>query len=373
MNVPLLRRVSFLRQQEAGLLFVLVVLSLGFGLINSSFLTGENLRNVVQAVAVVGIMAIGEAFVLMAGEIDLSVGSVLGLSGVCSAYLMAHGAPPVLGIAGGIAVGAAAGFLVGLVVTYLRVNSFIVTLGMLSIARGLTEVITGGLPITVPGTVSFIGQGEALTIPVSVIIFVGLVVVGQMVLSRSVAGQRIQAVGDNAEAARLSGIPLNRTRVLVFVLSGMLAGIAGIVYTTQVGVAEAQAGTGQELDVIAAVVIGGASLSGGRGSIVGALLGACLLGALRNAFILLKLSPFLQEMSVGLVIILAAVFDQVRQGAFRRPSAAGTDDRPRRVLGVTLTRRRDVSSSPVAAPPTGGETSVGHEEPSADSGETARR
>ena len=341
--VSALRRVPFLRGQEAGLVGVLVALSLLFALFNSSFLTTANLRNVFLAVAVVGIMAIGQCFVLIAGEIDLSVGSVLGLSGLTGAYLATHGLDPVLGVVAGICVGAVAGTLSGLVIVYGKVNSFIVTLGMLSIARGLTQVISGGLPISIDKSVLFIGQGEVAGIPVPVIIFVALVIVGQFVLLRSVLGQRIQAVGDNAEAARLSGIPLNSTRVAVFVLSGALAGVAGVVYTSQVGVAEAQAGTGQELDVIAAVVIGGASLSGGRGSIVGAMLGAYLLGALRNAFILLELSPFLQQMSVGLVIVLAAIFDQARQGAFRRPRAAvagepGAPPRPRRFLGFAVGR-----------------------------------
>lgn len=314
----LTRRIPFLRHQEIGLAIVLVLLCLLFGAFNSDFLTTNNLRNILLAVAVVGIMSIGQCFVVMAGEIDLSVGSLLGFAGVSAAWLMDNGWDPALGIVGGLLAGSAAGLVTGLIVVYLKVNSFIATLGMLSVARGLTEVITGGLPINVPESVTFIGQDEALGIPVAVIIFIGLVLLFQFVLARTVAGQRVRAVGDNAEAARISGIPLNRTRVLVFVLSGLLAGAAGVVYTSQVGVAEAQAGTGLELDVIAAVVIGGASLAGGRGSVVGAMLGACLLGALRNAFILLQLSPFLQKVSIGLVIILAVVFDQARQGAFRR-------------------------------------------------------
>jgi ribose/xylose/arabinose/galactoside ABC-type transport system permease subunit len=166
-------------------------------------------------------------------------------------------------------------------------------------------------------SVMFIGQGSFFDIPVQVLIFIGLGIACQLILTRSVVGQRIVAVGDNDEAARLSGVPINATRIAVFVVSGALAAVAGIVYTAQVSVAEAQAGTGLELDVIAAVVIGGASLSGGRGSILGAMLGAYLLGALRNAFILLELSPFLQQMSVGMVIVLAAIFDQFRQGSFR--------------------------------------------------------
>lgn len=343
MNLSALRRVPFLRGQEAGLVGVLIALSLLFGLFNSSFLTADNLRNVLLAVAVVGIMAIGQCFVLIAGEIDLSVGSVLGLSGLAGAYMTSQGLDPYLGVVFGVLVGAACGLINGMLVVFGKVNSFIVTLGMLSVARGLTQVISDGLPVTIEQKVLFIGQDELIGIPVPVVIFIALVVVGQFILLRSVLGQRIQAVGDNSEAARLSGIPLNSTRVAVFVLSGMLAGVAGVVYTSQVGVAEAQAGTGQELDVIAAVVIGGASLSGGRGSIVGAMLGAYLLGALRNAFILLELSPFLQQMSVGLVIVLAAIFDQARQGAFRRARAKdadtpGSPPKPRKFAGFAVGR-----------------------------------
>jgi len=241
----------------------------------------------------------------------------MGLSGLCGAYAMSAGLHPALGILVALAVGSTAGLISGLFVVYGKVNSFIVTLGMLSVARGLTYVLSGGLPILIDPRVMFIGQGEVLGIPVQVLIFFGLVIVGQLVLKRSVLGQRVVAVGDNDEAARLSGIPLNSTRLAVFVFSGLAAAVAGVVYTAQVSVAEAQAGTGLELDVIAAVVIGGASLSGGRGSIIGAMLGAYLLGALRNAFILLELSPFLQQMSVGLVIVLAALFDQFRQGSFQ--------------------------------------------------------
>lgn len=317
MSIASLKRLPLLRGQETGLIGVIIGLSIAFSFVNPNFLTTDNLRNVLVAVAVVGIMAIGQCFVIIAREIDLSVGSVMGLSGLCGAWLMAAGINPWLAILLAIGVGAAAGFVNGIIVVVFRVNSFIATLGMLSVARGLTQVISGGLPIMVDPSVMFIGQGTFLHIPVQVLIFVGLGILFQLLLTRSVVGQRIVAVGDNDEAARLSGIPINATRIAVFVASGALAAVAGIVYTAQVSVAEAQAGTGLELDVIAAVVIGGASLSGGRGSILGAMLGAYLLGALRNAFILLELSPFLQQMSVGLVIVLAAIFDQFRQGAFR--------------------------------------------------------
>lgn len=307
-----------LKRQETGLLGVIIALGLVVSLANDSFLQKQNLYNLLQTTVVVGIIAIGQTYVLIAKEIDLSVGSVLALSAVSAGAIYGAGVNPWIAMIAGIGVGALCGLAIGTVVVVGRVSSFIVTLGMLSIARGLTQLITDGLPQTMPTELSFIGQGRVLGgVPVSVLIFIVLVILGQLLLTRSIFGLRVTAIGDNADAARTGGIPVARTRILTFVLIGTLAGFAGMVFSTQVGVAEAQAGMGYELDVIAAAVIGGASLSGGRGSIIGAFLGACLLGLLRNAFILLALSPFLQQLTIGLVIVLAAVFDQWRQGNLR--------------------------------------------------------
>lgn len=324
LTAPWQRTRSFLRRQETGLAAVIVLLGLLLTLANPSFLTSNNLYNIVQAVAVVGILAIGQAFILIAGEIDLSVGSVLGVSGVVVASAMSQGISPPIAIVIALAAGGLIGLVQGSIVVYGKVNSFIVTLATLSIGRGLTLLMSGGMPITVPKSFLFIGQGKVLNdMPVSVLVFISLVALAQVVLSRSVFGQRITAIGDNREAARLTGIPIYRTRILVFVLSGVMAAVGGVVFTSQVGIAESQAGTGIELSVIAACVIGGASLSGGRGSMLGALFGAILLGIITNAFILLRLSPFLQQLSIGLVIVLAVLFDQFRQGSFSRPRAFG--------------------------------------------------
>lgn len=246
-----------------------------------------------------------------------------------------------LAVALTLLIGCGIGLVQGSVVVFGKVNSFIVTLGMLSVGRGLTEIITsGGLPISLPPSVLVIGQGSVWGyLRWSAVIFLFVAIAGQFVLSRSVFGSRVTAVGDNVEAARLGGIPVNRTRLLVFVISGCLAAVAGLVYATQSGYAEGNAGNGNELYVIAAVVIGGASLAGGRGSAIGALLGAILLGALQNAFVLLHLSPFLQQLSIGLVIIFAALFDQVRQGAFAPP---------RWLSGL---RTRDAGSGPPGSSP----------------------
>ncbi len=308
-----LGNIPFFKGQELGLIAVVVVLSLLFSLANPNFLTTGNLRNILVAVSVVGIMAIGQCFVIISKEIDLSVGSVMGLSGLCGAYAMSAGLHPALGILVALAVGSTAGLISGLFVVYGRVNSFIVTLGMLSVARGLTYVLSGGLPIMIDPRVMFIGQGELFGIPVQVLIFYGLVIIGQFVLKRSVLGQRVVAVGDNDEAARLSGIPLNSTRLAVFVFSGLAAAIAGVVYTAQVSVAEAQAGTGLELDVIAAVVIGGASLSGGRGSILGTTIGMLIFGVIISGFTFLRVDAYYQEMIKGGIIVTAVVADVYRR------------------------------------------------------------
>jgi ribose/xylose/arabinose/galactoside ABC-type transport system permease subunit len=331
-----------LRRQEVGLLLVIVVLTLVFGAFNSHFLSSQNGAFVLQSVAVIGIMAVGQVFVLISGEIDLSVGSVLGLTGAMGAWLMAHGVNPWLAVLLTLVFGAVIGLIQGFIIVYGKVSSFIVTLGMLSVARGLTEIVTNGLPISLSADVLVIGQGTiGGLLTWSAVIFIIVAILGQFVLSRSVFGSRVTAIGDNIEAARLGGIPVRRTRALVFVISGTMAAVAGIVYATQSGYAEGNAGTGDELFVIAAVVIGGASLSGGRGSVIGALLGAVLLGALQNAFVLLHLSPFLQQFSIGVVIVLAALFDQVRQGAFTPP---------RWLVGFRgRTSRPDRSRPPLAA------------------------
>lgn len=325
---------GFLGQQEFGLLIIIALLAIFVNLGNDRFLTPGNIANLLQTIVVIGIIAIGQSFVLISGEIDLSVGSVLALSAVSAGYLYSTGAPPALAAVFGVAIGGLAGLIVGCFVVLGRVSSFIVTLGMLSVARGVTLLITGGLPQRMPEELKFIGQGRVFDlIPVSVILFIVLVVLGQIVLTRSVFGLRVTAIGDNATAAKLGGIPVTGTRIAVFVLIGLLSGVAGIVYSTQVGVAEAQAAQGYELDVIAAAVIGGASLSGGRGSILGAFLGACLLGLLRNSFILLALSPFWQQVSIGTVIILAALFDQARRGNLGSPRVLWNSVRSRFRLG----------------------------------------
>jgi len=291
---------------------VIVVLAFTISLFNERFFTYGNLINIIQAVTVTGIAAIGATLIIVSGHLDLSVGSTLGFSGLVGAMAM-QGAFPVLGIVAGIAVGALVGMANGLLVTYGRVNAFIATLGMLSVVRGLALITTNGAPQDVPESLLFIGQGKVAGVPVSVIILLGLVAITQWFLSRTIYGRRITAVGDNQQAAYLAGIPVRSTIILSFVLAGAFAAVAGIVNASNLALATTDAGTGLELDIVAAVIVGGTSLLGGRGSIIGALLGSCLLGLLRNAFVLLHLSAYLQVTAIGAVIILATLIDQLRQ------------------------------------------------------------
>jgi len=291
---------------------VILVLAFTISLFNDRFFTYGNLINIIQAVTVTGIAAIGATLIIVSGHLDLSVGSALGFSGLVGAVAM-QSAVPALGIVVGIAVGAMVGMVNGLLVTYGRVNAFIATLGMLSVVRGLALITTNGAPQDVPESLLFIGQGKVAGVPVSVIILLALVGLTQWFLSRSIYGRRITAVGDNQQAAYLAGIPVRSTIILSFVLAGAFAAVAGIVNASNLALATTDAGTGLELDIVAAVIVGGTSLMGGRGSIVGALLGSCLLGLLRNAFVLLHLSAYLQVTAIGVVIILATLIDQLRQ------------------------------------------------------------
>jgi ribose/xylose/arabinose/galactoside ABC-type transport system permease subunit len=291
---------------------VIVVLAFAISLFNDRFFTYGNLINIIQAVTVTGIAAIGATLIIVSGHLDLSVGSTLGFSGLVGVLAM-QGAIPALGIAAGIGVGALVGLVNGLLVTYGRVNAFIATLGMLSVVRGLALITTNGAPQDVPESLLFIGQGKIGGVPVSVIILLALVGLTQWFLSRTIYGRRITAVGDNQQAAFLAGIPVRNTIILSFVLAGVFAAIAGIVNASNLTLATTDAGTGLELDIVAAVIVGGTSLMGGRGSVIGALLGSCLLGLLRNAFVLLHLSAYLQVTAIGVVIILATLIDQLRQ------------------------------------------------------------
>ena len=279
-----------------------------------NFLTTRNLLNVGVQAAVVAILAFGLTYVIVAAGIDLSVGSVAALAAVGAGYIVAGGVPGWLGLILGPLVGLVAGAVSGLAVAYGKLPSFIATLAMLSVARGLTLVISGGRPIAMPDAVNVLG-GKVGPVPVPILVMLVMFAITAFVLNRTVFGRSLYAVGGNEEAARLSGLPVKRLTTSVFALSGLYAGIAGLVLAGRLSSAQPQAASGYELDAIAAVVIGGASLAGGQGRAFGTLVGALILAVIRNGLNLLNVSSFWQQVVIGLVIAIAVGIDVLRRKA----------------------------------------------------------
>jgi ribose transport system permease protein len=304
-------------------LIALALMVLALSVLSDKFLTPENGWNILRQISVNLCLSIGMTLIILAAGIDLSVGAVLALSGAVAAGLLKNGVVlspwavqlqfTVFGaVVAGLLVGAAAGCFNGLVITRFRVPPFVATLGMFSIARGLTMLWTGGFPITGLGpTFGFLGTGVFLGIPMPVWISGTLVGVFVVVTRRTRFGRYIYAVGGNERAARLSGLPVERVKLGVYTLGGLLAGAAGLIVTARLDSAQPNAGLGYELDSIAAVVIGGTSLSGGRGSVVGTVLGCLIIGVLNNGLFLLDVSPFWQQVVKGIVILAAVAIDKM--------------------------------------------------------------
>jgi len=301
---------------QGGPLLGLILLGAVLTLLSDRFLTVANLSNVAQQIAVIAIVALGSTFVIISGGIDLSVGSVLALTAAVFAIAFQNlGLPLPVAVVLGLASGTVLGTANGLLITAGRLPPFIATLAMLSTARGLTLVITEGRPLS-----SFPDEFRLLTsarlfgeVPVSVILMLALFLVGSLVIRHTVFGRATYAIGGNEEVARLSGVRVARTKVAIYALGGTLAAVGGLVLTSRLNSAQPIAAQGLELDVIAAVVIGGASLSGGQGSLVGTLLGALIIGVLRNGLNLLNVSSFWQQVAVGVVIALAVMTDTLRR------------------------------------------------------------
>jgi ribose transport system permease protein len=303
-------------------LVALVLMAAVLSVATDRFLTVENGVNVLRQISVNLCLSIGMTMIIIAGGIDLSVGSVLALGGAVAAGLLKSGlALTPLGVAlqfttigaivAGIAVGAALGWFNGLVITRFALPPFVATLGMLSIARGLTMLWTGGHPITTLGReFGFLGTGMILGVPMPVWIAGALAALFTLVTRRTRFGRHLYAIGGNERAAALSGLNVQRIKLAVYTLGGALAGVAGLLTAARLDSATPNAGVGYELDSIAAVVIGGTSLSGGRGSIVGTVLGCLIIGVLNNGLVLLQVSPFWQQVVKGFVILAAVAIDR---------------------------------------------------------------
>lgn len=303
--------------KKYGIVVAFLLVCAVIAILSPAFLTGRNILNVVKQISMIGVVATGMTFVILQGDIDLSVGSVAALAGVIATGLIVNnGMSLFFAIAAALLVSIILGISVGLVVTKARVHSFVVTLGMLSVARGLTMVYTDGYPISgLSDAFRFIGGGSIWVIPLPVIIFIVLMGIAFFVLTKTPYGRYVYSIGGNTEASRLSGINVDLCRIASFAICSMTAAVAGIILASRVSSGQPTAAEGWELDGIAAVVIGGTSMSGGRGGIVGTLIGALFIGVLRNGLNLLQVSTFYQKIFIGVLIVLAVVIDSARKDA----------------------------------------------------------
>jgi ribose transport system permease protein len=301
---------------DNGALTALVVLLVAMSLLSGDFLTTQNLLNVGVQAAVTAILAFGVTFVIVTAGIDLSVGSVAALSATVLAWTAtSEGVPVWIAVILAVATGIACGLVNGALVSYGKLPPFIATLAMLSIGRGLSLVISQGSPIAFPESVSSLGDTLGGWLPVPVLVMIAMGLVTAVILGRTYIGRSMYAIGGNEEAARLSGLRVKRQKLVVYALSGLFAAVAGIVLASRLASAQPQAAQGYELDAIAAVVIGGASLAGGVGKASGTLIGALILAVLRNGLNLLSVSAFWQQVVIGVVIALAVLLDTLRRRA----------------------------------------------------------
>ncbi|MHC5033771.1 MAG: ABC transporter permease [Planctomycetota bacterium] len=312
--LSVLRRL--LRQRESSIFLALLGIVVLVTFVQPKFATATNLYLVSRQIAFTAIVAMGVFFVILTSGIDLSVGSVLGLSGVACGLALASGMHPLLGVVVGLLTGAALGAINGAIVAYVGVTPFIVTLGMLSIARGAVLVLTKGDSVReIPE--SFMAAGlwdlPVLNIPVAVLVLLFVAAFSHVLLKYTVFGRRVYAVGGNEEATELSGIDVRLVKFFTYVISGAFASITGMLYICRFRSAQASAGLGLELDAIAAAVIGGTSLLGGEGSVAGVLIGAMIMGVVRNGLVLMQVSTYWQKLVIGSIIGLAAVIDVVRR------------------------------------------------------------
>lgn len=296
----------------AALGVVLVGLIVFFSITSPFFLRPDNLLNVLTAIAVTGILAIPATMLLIAGQVDLSVGSGAAFAGVVFAVVGTTNGYP-LGILAAVAVGFAAGLVNGFLVTVVGINSLITTLGTLAVLRGATRLLTDGATAIVPDF-SFLGTARpVLGIPLPVIIFVVLAVVSLLVMRYTVFGRSLYAIGANPVAARLVAIRTATILLVTFVLSGLAMGLGGLILTSQLSSASPNAALGLELTVVTAIVLGGASLSGGRGTITGTMVGLLIIGVMNNGLVLLNVNSFWQDVARGILLILAVSFDRLRE------------------------------------------------------------
>ncbi len=301
--------------RDLGTLLGLVIICVVFASLTDVFMTERNLINILQQSSINACVAIGMTLVIISGGIDLSVGPVAALAAVLSATMLVAGYPILICIGAALAIGMLCGLVNGSLIAYFGLQPFIVTLGTLSMFRAFALIYTGGSPVlSVPNEFRTLFSSEIWIFPVPVIVVAILGIIASVLLAKTPIGEYILAVGGNEEAARISGVPIARTKITAYVISGLLAALAAVILVARLGAAEPTLGNLWELEAIAASAIGGASLMGGKGSITGTILGAIVLGAMRNGLTLLNVQAFYQLLATGVIIILAMLVDRMTRG-----------------------------------------------------------
>ena len=299
-----------------GIFLAFLLICIILTILSPVFLRWNNILNVIRQSSIYGVMAVGMTFVILSGGIDLSVGSVLALSGIMAAGAATAGVGLFGVVAIGLLVGVLCGLFNGLMITLGKITPFVITLGMMSIARGLTLIYSGGRPISgFEGAFRFIGGGFILGIPFPIVILAFTVLIGWLVLTQTRLGRYTYAIGGNEETVKLSGINSNFYKTMVYVISGLTSAMSALILTSRLNSGGPNVGQAYELDVIAAVVIGGTSLSGGRGSVWGTLVGALMISVINNGMNLLGINPFFQLVVKGVIIIGAVFLDRLRDQA----------------------------------------------------------
>jgi len=290
---------------------LLIVVVAFFSITSNSFFATKNMLNILRQVSVLSILSAGMTYVIISGGMDLTVGSLLGLTGVvCAKFLVEMQLNPIIAILLTMVIVTLFGTLTGILIVKLHVAPIVITLGMMTVARGLAYIFSGGIPIyKIPESVVFLGQGKIGPIPVPVIIMLVIVLITNYILNNSYNGRYIYAIGGNEEAARLAGISVDKLKVSLYTISAFLSSIAGIILMARISSGSPQSGTGTEMDVVTAVVIGGVSINGGKGKITGAFMGALIIGVLSNGLTMLNIGEYYQQVIKGVVLILAVAFD----------------------------------------------------------------
>jgi ribose/xylose/arabinose/galactoside ABC-type transport system permease subunit len=305
--------------EQIALLGALIFLAIVLSILSPTFLTSINIMNLLRQASLVGITSLGLAIIILSGEIDLSVGSMQAAVGVLVVFLINRTGSLVLGIVAGLGLGLIVGIIIATIVTQGRVNSLIATLAMLAIIRGLTLIATEAASIqNYVKAFTYIGVGYMGSVPIPVVVFVILSIFVYYLLNKTIFGRNLYAVGGNSDAARLSGINVVKYKYIAFVIGGLFTSLAAIILSARLNSGQPQAGVGFELQVVSAVILGGVSLSGGRGTLSGVLIGVLILSMLSNGLVLLNVSSFWQEVARGIVLITAVFMDERRKQGFNR-------------------------------------------------------